>query len=216
MRGAKRRRRAGADSMIPSAEWNVAKRAQTDADRERLAKWLRVPIDHEWARFALLPFVVMQTDDGPAPCAAIIPPIVYFDTSPPVDDWPLERMGSCHYDSDVLRCDNGTLHRVGGNALVMPTQTDGEMNAYTEAKAWARAWVRKRMQWMEHRRMVAKELGSEAVEPLDGCLPGALIVGDIGKVRHWPRGVTFKAPDPETAKVINISIWRDARLARAK
>lgn len=202
--------------MIPSREWRAAKSVQTDADRARLAKWLRVPVDHEWARYALLPFVVMQTDDGPVPCAAVIPPVVYFDTTLPVDDWPLDRIGDCHPDSDVLRCDNGTLHRVGGHGLIMPFKTEGEMTAFTEAKAWARAWAAKRMQWMEHRRMVARDLGVEATEPIDGCLPGALIIGDVQKIRHWPRGVTFKAPDPETAKVINISIWRDARLARAK
>jgi hypothetical protein len=202
--------------MIPAAEWNAAKRKQTAADYARLARWLRVPDDHEWLKFAIMPFVVMQTDDGAAPCAAIIPPIVYFDMSPAVDDWPLDRIGGCHIESDIVRCDTGALYRVGGDAIIMPTQTEGEMNVYTEAKSWARAWARKRLQWMAHRAMVAKELGTDAVEPLDGCLPGALIVGNPNKIRHWPRGVTFKAPDPDTAKIINISIWRDARLARAK
>lgn len=201
--------------MIPSAEWNAAKRSQTLVERERLAKWLGVPVTHEWAAYAVLPFAVVQTDDGAAPCAALIPPLVYFDMSAPVGDWPLHRMGRCDTDSDVVRCDTGMIYRAPGPALVMPGCADGEVIAYTDAKSWARAWARKRLQFMQHRKMMRSEMGVEAVEPLDGGQPGALLIGDVSKIKAWPSDVRFKAPDADTAKIINISIWRAARLARA-
>lgn len=202
--------------MIPSAEWNAAKWQQGAAERERLARWLRVPAAHEWASYALLPFAVVHTDDGPAPCAALVPPLIYFDTSRPVDEWPLDRMGRCHVDSDVVRCDTGVMHRVGGASVVMPTAAhDAEVIAYIDAPTWARAWAAKRMQFMEYRRMAMRELGTDPAEPPDGGMPGALIIGGADKIKRWPGGVTFKAPTPADAKIINISIWRNARLARA-
>jgi hypothetical protein len=192
-------------SRIPAAEWQAAKNRQTTDERDKIARWLGVDPAHPHAWYAVLPFVRMDTDDG-ARCAAVLPPALPLAFGGPV---------AVHDDADVVLLDGkggATLHRDPGSMLV-GTLTEGAL--YTNALTFARDWARFRLMFLERLRVARETHHIDLHEDRYGAAPGTLLIGAASKVREWPVGVAFTTPDAATAEVVNIAIWRTAKLARA-
>lgn len=188
---------------IPAAEWQAAKGRQTEAERARVYSWLRIDPQHPQAWYAALPFVRMETDDGPR-LAAVMPPALPLAFGGPV------RVEDA--SSVVLVPPQGAaaLHRDKGAALV-GTLADGPL--FQDAAAYCRAWALSRLLFCERMRQSRDAYHVELHEDATGSAPGTLLIGDASKVQ-WPAGIAFTAPDEATAKIINIAIWKAARLSR--
>ena len=212
-------------TLSPAADWTVAKRAQTPADVARLASYLRIDPTAPGAAFALSPFTRTDTDDGPALAAVMQPPMEYFHWPMMVVDhdgnhfeFPSElpelvadRFGKCATDSDVLLVDRGTMHRDPGARLIIADDAT-ECALYTDARAFARDWASHRMTFVAERTRTAAQFGMDKSEPIDGCLPGALLIGNACEVA-WPPGVRFHCPDKATADSINRAVSRGLSVA---
>lgn len=211
--------------LSPAADWTDAKRAQTPADIARLASYLRIDPTAPGAAFALSPFTRTGTDEGPALAAVMQPPMEYFQ-------WPMivvdhngnhfefpgelpelvaDRFGKCATDSDVLLVDRGTMHRDPGARLIIADDAT-ECALYTDARAFARDWAAHRLRCAAECTATVDEFGIERSEPIDGCLPGALLIGNAGEV-SWPPGVIFHCPDKSTADAVNRAISRGLTIA---
>ena len=191
--------------LIPGREWIAAKRSQTREERDRLATWLGLPTDDRLTWYAVLPFVRMATDDGPRIGATL-------GVAPCLTDSP---HAYADPDADVLTVAASgrfDLHRVKGHHIV-GTLADGAL--YSDARAFLRDWARNRLLWLHGAVQRRQDYGFDIIEPLHANMPGSLVIGDASKVTAWPAGVAFTAPDEATAKVINIAIWKAARLSRA-
>ena len=191
--------------LIPGREWIAAKRSQTKEERDRLAVWLGLPVADALTWYAVLPFVRMATDDGPRVAATL-------GVAPCLTDSP---HAYADPDADVLTVSASgrfDLHRVKGHHVV-GTMADGAL--YADARQFVRDWARKRLVWLHGAVQRRTDYGFDIIEPLDANMPGSLVIGDAAKVTAWPAGVAFTAPDEATAKVINIAIWKAARLSRA-
>jgi hypothetical protein len=192
------------DACIPAAEWQAAKNRQTKDERAKLTRWLHIDPAHPQAWFAMLPFTKLDTDDGPR-CAAVLPPNLPLAPGGPVgvlDDAAVF----------LVAADGSTaLHRDPGPQLVGTLQ-DGPL--FTNGLAFIRAWASSRLLWCERQRQACATYGLELSEDATGAAPGTLLIGNADRI-HWPVGVNFTAPDDATAKIINIAIWKAARLSRA-
>ena len=212
-------------TVCPAADWTNAKRAQTPADVDRLAAYLRIDPAAPGAGFALSPFTRLDTDDGPALAAVLQPPMEYFH-------WPLltvnhggnhfafpadlpeyvaDRFEKCGSDSDVLLVDRGTMHRDPGAWLVIADHAT-ECALYTDPRAFARDWAACRLSLVAQRTDAADKFGMEMSEPIDGCLPGALLIGNAGDIA-WPTGVRFHCSDKTTADSVNRAVARGRSVA---
>lgn len=189
---------------IPAAEWQAAKNRQTPAERAKLARWLGIDPDHPQAWYAMLPFARFDTDEGPR-CAAVLPP-----------DLPLAFGGPVNVTDDadvILVAGNGQteLHREPQGGLV-GTLADGPL--FTDGLAFIRAWATSRLLWTLKAMDSRATYGVTLHEDATGNAPGTLLIGKPERIQ-WPEGVNFTVPDEGTAKIINIAIWKAARLSRA-
>ena len=145
----------------------------------------------------------METDDGPR-CAAVMPPALPLAHGCPVR---VEDAASV-----VLVPPQGAamLHRDSGAAL-LGTVADGPL--FQDAAAYCRAWAVARLLFTERLKQSQASYHIELHEDATGSAPGTLLIGDASRVQ-WPASVNFTAPDEATAKIINIAIWKAARLSR--
>lgn len=189
---------------IPAAEWQAAKNRQSRDERDKLARWLGVDPTHPQAWYAVLPFTRMDTDDG-VRCAAVLPPNLPLAPGGPV--------GVLDSASVFLVAADGStiMHRDPGAHLIGTLQ-DGPL--YTDGLAFIRAWAASRLLWCERQRQARITYDINLTEDCTGAAPGTLVIGKPERIR-WPEGVSFTAPDEASAKIINIAIWKAARLSRA-
>ena len=194
---------------IPAAEWQAAKGRQTSEDRARMCVWLRIDPAHPQAWFAALPFVRMETDDGPR-LAAVMPPATPFMFC---DGYIPDAVATVSDAASVVLVPPkgaATLHRDSGAAL-LGTVADGPL--FQDAAAYCRAWAVARLLFTERLRQSREQYHIDIHEDATGSAPGTLLIGDASRVQ-WPASVNFTAPDEATAKIINIAIWKAARLSR--
>lgn len=196
--------------MDAGGRWHDAKLKCDAAQFQWLAKVARFDPDDRRAFYALMPFAALYEDERWWLAATNAPP----PTAHP------EQIGDYDPgDADVLLYDPVKNEaRMLGDVQPQLFRPDryAEMRVviYTGVRDFLQAWAEARA---SHCTMVAGMSETDRVtlaEPQDGFMPGALVVGQISRIR-WhgmPRRVV--APDKETARTIQRLIDRDEHKPR--
>lgn len=257
---------------IPAREWHAAnnRRYGKPAGDTRLAADAPVAaalgLDYSVlpdAWYAFLPFVSVDTDDGPVIAATDEPELPFTaseshpfwyqlpdgrvvdeqelielvakvgrDTPPPVGYVIGENVSFAPphlipHDPTTGPSDTATVltlapdGRAGilrdrhANLLYVPRRDhDQHLKLYTDGRQFFRAWIAARIRHRQEVRAAHRDYMIERPERIDGCVPGALLIGDARRVA-WPLDRNFVCADDETARAVNAGIIRSARLSRA-
>jgi hypothetical protein len=213
--------------MTPAALWYAANARRDDAATARAIGFDRAKLPDAW--YALLPFVIVDTDDGPLVAATTEPELPLTEQAVfPVLDAML-RLAELDiddaHDATTGPSDDAAIFcldargRIGflgertRNTLYVPPQRGDEtVQLFTDGATFFRAWVAARVRWMQQRRAVRRDSLAELPERTDGCVPGALLIGDARAV-HWPPERVFVCSDAPTARAVEVGIRRSARMS---
>lgn len=168
----------------PSRRWNNAPHAHGRPSIARLCGMEGSP----FATYACAPFRTYIDDDERSWIAGAVGAMPMLDSK--------RMMRWNHLDiTDVILWDPRTGEgRLAGehhstSNLILPYIQDERMTVYGDTGAYFRAWAGRRARTAElGQRKARGEWNHPVCEPDDGGLPGALILGEVGKVQ-W-RGVT--------------------------
>lgn len=215
--------------MTPAALWHAANARRDDTATARALGFDRAKLPDAW--YALLPFVLVDTDDGHVVAAAVEPELPltlsqnegivhalltfagedvsglpsHDPTTGPGDDaaiFSLDARGRIAFLGD----------RTTSALYVPPHRGDEAVQLFTDGATFFRAWVAARVRWMQQRRAVRRDSLADLPERRDGCVPGALLIGDAQAVR-WPPERIFVCSDAPTARAVEAGIRRSARMS---
>lgn len=181
--------------------------------RKAIFKALRVDPSDPSAGFACACFRVIA-DDGVTYIAGAV-------GCPPHSD--LERFINWTPDdiSNVILWNPRTNDtRILGEArsqtvLISPESREGMITVYQDAFAFFRAWCERRAEFIVRRQGVITNGWLHPMpEPRDSFIPGALVVGDLAKVKEWPRlSEATLIPGPGVSEDdLKKSVWRSAEI----
>jgi len=200
------------DADTPANRWY---KLPYDTGRESIHRLLGVG-EHAARVYAAAAFKAWSDDDGRFWIAGAVgaPPI--FGTPRELNDWR-------HLDiRDIVLWDPRTNEgRLVGEhhstaLIVLPDLLDTSVTVWGDAGAFFKAWAAKRARFGEVRRVTAARKGAaQLTEPSDGGLPGALVIGDIGRL-HWPHVAveTVHAGPGMTPAELHFAAVRAASLPR--
>lgn len=198
--------------MTPARAWWEASLATTPKRRAAIYRALRLPADDRRSLYAAAPFALLAADDRWWIAAITNPPPIL--DAPALLAW--EPIG------DVILLDptDDTTALLGerGARLVTPATLQQRVRVFTDGRRFLRAWADQRVIWLEQRNATERDALYVPTEPDDGCMPGALAIGDLSKIRDWQAlgASVITVDDPTTALAVNRSIMRAARLPRVE
>lgn len=249
---------------IPAQAWREADRSRDNAAIARALGFDIAKLPSAW--YALLPFVLIETDDGPVVAGTDEPPLpfgepadlgeLWYDVQAepvpgfaiaaynenrgytgPRDIEPLHEAGlvlpflntggfamppHCRMQgpsdgATVFALDaGGRIDLLGerhAHALYLPPRApDQSLQLFTDGRSFFRAWVAARIAWVADWRKAQTAILAELPERADGCVPGALLIGDARAVR-WPQDRVFVCTDAPTAHAVETGIRRSARMS---
>jgi hypothetical protein len=182
--------------------WRAVSLQATPAHRAALARIIGTS-----DVFALTPFAVIPTETG-SQIGMCLPPPPTFDSD-----------ALLQWDSDP-DCDIVLVHPVTGKTSLAedldgwicgPEATRSDIRLFTCGLRYARAWAANRATYLQRYRD-GRVPGVLPVDPVDACMPGLIVAGDLARVVSW-------SPLRSASRVImnNPSIVRtvEAALVRA-
>jgi hypothetical protein len=166
----------------PGRRWDACEPANGRASILRLLDIADEPV----AAYAAAPFRTWVDDDDRSWIAGAVGIMPFLDPDAAIR-WR-------HIDiREVILWDPRTNEaRIAGEPLsrsdyVLPDYTDGTLKVWGDPAAFFRAWAAERVRIASLIRAEAQgQWAHPIVEPADGGLPGALLVGDVADAR-WPR-----------------------------
>lgn len=191
--------------MSAARRWRAASLHATPAHRAALARILGTS-----DVFGLTPFAVMPTDTG-SMLAMCLPPPPTFDSE-----------ALLHWDSDpdgdVVLVDPVTgktslADEIGG-WLCGPDIIQPEIHLFTCGLRYARAWAKERTDYVQRYRS-AKVPGVLPVDPVDACMPGLIVAGDLARVVSWSplrSASRFTVDNPSIVRTVEAALLRAARI----
>lgn len=194
--------------MTPGEAWM---NARWDHQRKAIFRALRIAPDESCASYAITPFRIMRDDRGIACIGGAVG--VWRSLAP--KGWTEDRI------TDVILWDpkGGTVSLVGSDdaAIVMPYDCEPRITVYADGFAFFRAWADNRAATFERLRLAKQHRSLTAAEPLDGGLPGILVVGELLKLPWHSLGASVLVAGPGiNAKALNTAVIRSARLPRVE
>lgn len=196
--------------MNAGERWHEAK-LKCDAEQFRwIGKVVGLDTDQAGAFYALMPFSTIYTDDRWWLAAT---------SAPPPTQHPDQISAYEPADAEVMLFDpvKNEVQILGDVApqLFRPDRyAEASIVIYTNARTFLNRWARARLSHCLRAAQMSEHERRSLHEPRDGFMPGALVVGNISRIR-WrgmPRRVV--APDPTTAHTIQRLIDRDTRAPR--
>lgn len=196
--------------MDAGGRWHDAKLKGDAAQAAWIARVVGIDADQPGGFYALMPFTAIYTDDRWW-CAAT--------NSPPPTQHPDQIGAYDPSDADVLLYDPVKNEaKIWNDAAPQlfraDTYAETSIVIYTNARTFMNRWARARLSHCLRAAEMSETERLSLHEPRDGFMPGALVVGNISRVR-WrgmPRRVV--APDPGAAHTIQRLIERDTHTPR--
>lgn len=161
--------------MSAARRWRAASLQATPAHRAALARVIGTS-----DVFALTPFAVFPTEAGSKIAMCLSPP-------PTFDSDALLRWDA-DPDSDVVLVDPVTgktslADEIGG-WICGPDIVRSDVHLFTCGLRYARAWAKQRVDYLQRYRR-ANVPGLLPVDPVDACVPGLIVAGDLARVVSW-------------------------------
>lgn len=180
--------------------WNL------DATHAATARALRINPQDDGAAYALIPFRLARTPEGPRILVAHPCPRFFAPQDP---DWlGIETVLSWEPNSNTVQVEGDPSPRLVG------AWRDDATTLFNDPRAFFQAWAQRRAQFAIQREVYSGKSWHTAPAECD-LAPGQLIVGDASKVR-WnpaamPEHVECVGIDP---RVVNKAVLRAAHLPR--
>lgn len=99
--------------------------------------------------------------------------------------------------------------------LITPVASENTIMVYADGFAFFRAWLEARAAYAVRKQgLISNAWVHPLPEPSDSFIPGALVIGDIAKVKEWPAiaDASLIAGPGVTDDALRQSVWRAAHI----